>query len=50
MPRKRYEYHMVEQLPGKTAADIVAILNVIGSYGWELCAIDYGYFIFKREY
>lgn len=49
MLRKRYEYHMVKQLPGKTVADIIAILNIIGSNGWELCSIDYGYFIFKRE-
>lgn len=49
MLRKRYEYHMVQQLPGKTVAGITDILNVLGSDGWEICAIDYGYFIFKRE-
>ena len=49
MFRKRYEYYMVERPPGKTVKEIIAILNVIGSDGWELYAIYYGYFIVKRK-
>ena len=49
MFRKRYEYYMVERPPGKTVKEIIAMLNIIGNDSWELCAIDYGYFIFKRE-
>lgn len=49
MLRNRYEYHKVIHPPGKTVREIIAILNIIGNDSWELCAIDYGYFIFKRE-
>lgn len=49
MFRKRYEYYMVERPPGKTVKEIIAMLNIIGNDSWELCAIDYGYFTFKRE-
>jgi hypothetical protein len=46
---KKFEYSLVA-LPAKsTAAEIEKLLNGYGKAGWELCGMNYGSFIFKRE-
>ncbi len=47
---KRFEYKAVDMLsryPDK--ADLHYELDCHGDDGWELCAIEYGFWIFKRE-
>lgn len=48
--RRQFEYAL-EPTPGRfeSAAEIEMFLNEQGYEGWELCAIDYGCFILKRE-
>ena len=46
---KKYEYLLIPQpeRPNRTTS-ISDFLDGLGLDGWELCAIDYGCFIFKR--
>lgn len=48
---KKFEYKMQIQanLATYTIDDIERDLNYEGRDGWELCAIDWGCLIFKRE-
>lgn len=47
---KKWEYKLV-MMPkgGASLLDVERELNSHGSNGWELCATDYGCWIFKRE-
>lgn len=45
---KRWEYKMVRQAQ-LDAHDLEYELNILGRDGWELCSIDWGCCIFKRE-
>lgn len=47
-PLDQWEYKMAPQ-PRDTTQGIVDDLNFYGADGWELAAIDYGHFIFKRR-
>lgn len=48
---KRFEYQLIEQsgLSLRTAKALLEYFNTRGANGWELCGIDYGCLIFKRE-
>lgn len=43
---KSFEYKLV---PTPDYPGIVPALKLLGEEGWELCGIEYGCFIFKRE-
>jgi hypothetical protein len=46
---KRFEYCLKVPEDKLTYSDITKALTSQGSLGWELCGIDYGAWIFKRE-
>jgi hypothetical protein len=47
---KKFEYHMMPLIRGGSSyEELTGLLNSLGEEGWELCSIDYGAFIFKRE-
>lgn len=50
---KRFEYKLIYQdyanTKNGTILDIEKFLNLLGDLSWELCAIDWGCLIFKRE-
>ena len=48
---KRFEYSLVSTTTRSfyVKAEIKEFLDKYGAEGWELVAIDYGCFIFKRE-
>lgn len=48
MEHKKWEYKTALMSTQTTQTDLEAILSQWGSNGWELVAIDYGWFIFKR--
>lgn len=47
-PRQQYEYCTTPLVTGVTMEKLREFLNEKGALGWELCATDYGHFIFKR--
>lgn len=48
---KKFEYKLVHQddINCESVLTIQAAFNRIGELGWELCSIDWGCLIFKRE-
>jgi len=46
---KIFEYLLHPLDRDKNRHEIEDALNRVGQDGWELCATDYGCFIFKRE-
>lgn len=48
---KRFEYQFIKQstLSLRTTDALLKYFNMHGADGWELCGIDYGCLIFKRE-
>lgn len=48
---KKFEYLLIEQskYSQETLLDIQDKMDATGDEGWELCAIDWGCLIFKRE-
>ena len=45
----KFEYKIEEFVKGRTFEEIQDALNSSGNEGWELCACEYGAFIFKRR-
>lgn len=45
---RKFEYKVVNML-GLTMVAREQALNANGAAGWELCAVDCGQYIFKRE-
>jgi len=46
--RKRWEYAIVKN-QYQDVIHIGAVMDDLGQAGWELCAIDQGYYVYKRR-
>lgn len=46
---RQIEYRLEELPRGKDSYEITEFLDSMGEDGWELCGIEFGNFIFKRQ-